>query len=132
MLEVAVGNYRAFISAADALVAIKEEVPSINKHLESMITVIPNLTSGCTEFVESAEHILEKRKMNQTLLANHNVYEMAIMMKLWTWKHLFASSQPCTLRVGLDGRGAVRLAYFLSHATASLQYLISPPPLFLH
>ncbi|MBA0594160.1 hypothetical protein Gorai_011077 [Gossypium raimondii] len=72
MLEVAVGNYRAFISAADALVAIKEEVPSINKHLESMITVIPNLTSGCTEFVESAEHILEKRKMNQTLLANHS------------------------------------------------------------
>ncbi|PPR87797.1 hypothetical protein GOBAR_AA32898 [Gossypium barbadense] len=48
MLEVAVGNYRAFISAADALVAIKEEVSSINKHLESMITVIPNLKSGCT------------------------------------------------------------------------------------
>ncbi|KAK5830060.1 hypothetical protein E1A91_A05G043500v1 [Gossypium mustelinum] len=64
MLEVAVGNYRAFISAADALVAIKEEVSSINKHLESMITVIPNLKSGCTEFVESAEHILEKRQMN--------------------------------------------------------------------
>lgn len=36
------------------------------------ITVIPNLTSGCTEFVESAEHILEKRKMNQTLLANRS------------------------------------------------------------
>ncbi|KAH1067483.1 hypothetical protein J1N35_032470 [Gossypium stocksii] len=72
MLEVAVGNYRAFISPADALVAIKEEVSSINKHLESMITVIPNLTSGCTEFVESAEHILEKRKMNQTLPANHS------------------------------------------------------------
>ncbi|MBA0622362.1 hypothetical protein Godav_007914 [Gossypium davidsonii] len=34
---------------------------------------------------------------------------MAIMMKLWTWKHLFASSQPCTLKVGLDGQlGAVR------------------------
>ncbi|MBA0604657.1 hypothetical protein Godav_017307 [Gossypium davidsonii] len=28
--------------------------------------------------------------------------------------------------------GAVRLAYFLSHATVSLQYLILPPPLFLH
>ncbi|KAA3490545.1 conserved oligomeric Golgi complex subunit 8 isoform X2 [Gossypium australe] len=72
MLEVAVHNYRAFISAADALVAIKEEVSSINKHLELMITMIPNLTSGCTEFVESAEHILEKRQMNQTLLANHS------------------------------------------------------------
>lgn len=40
MLEVAVGNYRAFISAADALVAIKEEVPSINKHLESMVMTL--------------------------------------------------------------------------------------------
>ncbi|MBA0629926.1 hypothetical protein Godav_002068 [Gossypium davidsonii] len=28
--------------------------------------------------------------------------------------------------------GAVRLPYFLSHATVSLQYLILPPPLFLH
>lgn len=37
MQEVAVGNYRAFISAADALVAIKEEVSSIDKHLESLV-----------------------------------------------------------------------------------------------
>lgn len=37
MLEVAIGDYRAFISAADALVVIKEEVCSINKHLESMV-----------------------------------------------------------------------------------------------
>ena len=36
------------------------------------ITEIPNLTSGCTEFIESAEQILEERKMNQTLLANHS------------------------------------------------------------
>ncbi|XVF35309.1 hypothetical protein REPUB_Repub18cG0134400 [Reevesia pubescens] len=72
MQEVAVGNYRAFIAAADALFAIKEEVSSIDKHLESLVTEIPNLTSGCTEFIESAEHILEKRKLNQTLLANHS------------------------------------------------------------
>lgn len=39
-------------------------------HLQ--ITEIPKLTSGCTEFIESAEQILEKRKMNQTLLANHS------------------------------------------------------------
>ncbi|KAF8660973.1 hypothetical protein HU200_057308 [Digitaria exilis] len=31
-----------------------------------------NLTSGCTEFVESAQQILEERKLNQTLLANHS------------------------------------------------------------
>lgn len=72
MQEVAVANYRAFISAADALVAIREEVSSIDKHLESMIAEIPKLTSGCNEFLDSAEHILDKRKMNQTLLANHS------------------------------------------------------------
>ncbi|VFQ76941.1 unnamed protein product [Cuscuta campestris] len=72
MQEVAVGNYRAFISSADALLAIREDVSSIDKHLESMIDEIPKLTSGCTEFIESAEEILEKRKMNQTLLANHS------------------------------------------------------------
>ncbi|PSS19348.1 Conserved oligomeric Golgi complex subunit 8 like [Actinidia chinensis var. chinensis] len=72
MQEVAVGNYRAFISAADALLAIREEVSSIDRHLESLISEIPKLTSGCTEFIDSAELILEKRKMNQTLLANHN------------------------------------------------------------
>ncbi|XP_070043026.1 conserved oligomeric Golgi complex subunit 8 isoform X2 [Nicotiana tomentosiformis] len=72
MQEVAVGNYRAFISAADALHAIREEVSSVDKHLESLIDEIPKLTSGCSEFSTSAEHILEKRKMNQTLLANHS------------------------------------------------------------
>ncbi|KAK6927260.1 Conserved oligomeric Golgi complex subunit 8 [Dillenia turbinata] len=72
MQEVAVGNYRAFISAADALLSIREEVTAIDKHLESLIAEIPKLTSGCTEFIDSAEQILEKRKMNQTLLANHS------------------------------------------------------------
>ncbi|KAK9099405.1 hypothetical protein Syun_026450 [Stephania yunnanensis] len=72
MQEVAVGNYRAFIAAADALLLIREEVSSVDKHLESMIAEIPKLTSGCTEFIESAQQILEKRKMNQTLLANHS------------------------------------------------------------
>lgn len=36
------------------------------------INEIPKLTSGCTEFIDSAEQILEERKMNQTLLANHS------------------------------------------------------------
>lgn len=36
------------------------------------ITEIPNLTAGCTEFIESAQQILEERKLNQTLLANHS------------------------------------------------------------
>uniref|UniRef100_A0A162B629 Conserved oligomeric Golgi complex subunit 8 n=1 Tax=Daucus carota subsp. sativus TaxID=79200 RepID=A0A162B629_DAUCS len=72
MQEVAVSNYRAFISAADALLAVRQEVSSIDKHLTSMIAEIPKLTSGCTEFIDSAEQILEKRKLNQTLLSNHS------------------------------------------------------------
>ncbi|KAL5715814.1 conserved oligomeric Golgi complex component [Ranunculus cassubicifolius] len=72
MQEVAVGNYRAFISASEALVSIREEVSSVDKHLESLIYEIPKLTSGCTEFIDSAQQILEKRKLNQTLLANHS------------------------------------------------------------
>ena len=38
----------------------------------SQINEVPKLTSGCTEFVESAEQILEKRKMNQIMLANQS------------------------------------------------------------
>eukprot|EP00262_Sarcandra_glabra_P015375 TRINITY_DN4736_c2_g1_i1.p1 TRINITY_DN4736_c2_g1~~TRINITY_DN4736_c2_g1_i1.p1 ORF type:complete len:601 (+),score=71.68 TRINITY_DN4736_c2_g1_i1:96-1805(+) len=72
MQEVAVGNYRAFIAAADALLSIREQVTSVDNHLESLITEIPKLTSGCTEFVDSAQQILEKRKLNRTLLANHS------------------------------------------------------------
>lgn len=41
-------------------------------YLLSQINEIPKLTSGCTEFIESAENILEKRKMNQTMLSNHS------------------------------------------------------------
>ncbi|KAI3831970.1 hypothetical protein MKX03_006344 [Papaver bracteatum] len=52
MQEVAVGNYRAFIAAADALVAIREQVSAVDKHLEATI--------------------MEKRKLNRKLLANHS------------------------------------------------------------
>lgn len=40
MQEVAVNNYRAFISAADALLAIREEVSSVDKHLESLVIIV--------------------------------------------------------------------------------------------
>ncbi|ONK55079.1 uncharacterized protein A4U43_UnF7830 [Asparagus officinalis] len=72
MQEVAVGNYRAFIAASDALSFVQEQLTGFDKHLESLITEIPNLTTGCTEFLESAQQILEERKLNQTLLANHS------------------------------------------------------------
>ncbi|CAN6464242.1 unnamed protein product [Victoria cruziana] len=72
MQEVAVNNYRAFISAADALKSVHEEVILVDKHLELLIEEIPKLTAGCTEFIDSAQQILEKRKLNRTLLANHS------------------------------------------------------------
>ncbi|KAH9290765.1 hypothetical protein KI387_034882, partial [Taxus chinensis] len=72
MQEVAVGHYRAFITAADALQSVREEVSSIDNHLESLISEAPNLSSGCIEFMDSAQQILEKRRLNRTLLANHN------------------------------------------------------------
>ncbi|KAJ4839923.1 conserved oligomeric Golgi complex component [Turnera subulata] len=72
MQEVAVGGYRAFIAAADALLGITEEVSAIEKHLDSLIDETPHLTAGCTEFLESAEQILGEGKMNKILLANHS------------------------------------------------------------
>ncbi|ONL94470.1 oligomeric Golgi complex component-related protein [Zea mays] len=71
MQEVAVENYAAFIAASEALSFVRAQLESFDGHLEAMIEEIPNLTSGCTEFVESAQQILEERKLNQTLLANH-------------------------------------------------------------
>lgn len=44
----------------------------MSRVLTLQIIEIPNLTTGCTEFIESAEQILAERKMNQTLLANHS------------------------------------------------------------
>ncbi|KAJ3681108.1 hypothetical protein LUZ60_015597 [Juncus effusus] len=72
MQEVAVENYSAFISAAEAISFVKCQLEDFDKHLESLITEIPNLTTGCTEFIESAQQILEQRRLNQTLLANHS------------------------------------------------------------
>ncbi|KAG8048871.1 hypothetical protein GUJ93_ZPchr0009g2125 [Zizania palustris] len=72
MQEVAVENYGAFIAASEALSFVRAQLEGFDRHLEALIEEIPNLTSGCTEFVESAQQILEERKLNQTLLANHS------------------------------------------------------------
>lgn len=42
------GNYRAFIAAADALLAIREEVSSIDKYLESLV-FISNFHKSCSK-----------------------------------------------------------------------------------
>ncbi|KAH7437594.1 hypothetical protein KP509_05G079700 [Ceratopteris richardii] len=73
MQDLAVGHYRAFIVAAEALHSIGEEMTSVDKHLENLISEIPQLTSGCNEFVESGYQILDKRNLNQMLLTNHSI-----------------------------------------------------------
>lgn len=54
------------------VVSMIEEYNEIKNFFFSylQITEIPKLTLGFTGFIESGEQILEKRKMNQTLLAN--------------------------------------------------------------
>ncbi|RWR80056.1 conserved oligomeric Golgi complex subunit 8 [Cinnamomum micranthum f. kanehirae] len=92
MQEVAVGNYRAFIAAADALCSIREEVSAVDHYLESLITEVPKLTSGCTEFIDAAQQILEKRKLNRMLLANHStlldLLEIPQLMDTYVFKLL--------------------------------------------
>lgn len=36
------------------------------------IAEIPKLITGCNDFMEDAQQILEKRQLNRTLLANHS------------------------------------------------------------
>ena len=39
MQDLAVGNYRAFITAAEALHTIGEEMTSVDQHLESLVHI---------------------------------------------------------------------------------------------
>ncbi|KAG6556242.1 hypothetical protein Mapa_002183 [Marchantia paleacea] len=72
MQEVAVGHYRGFISAADAVQSISQEIAAVDEHLENLILEIPKLTKGCNDFMEEAQQLLENHKLNRTLLANHS------------------------------------------------------------
>ncbi|GBG81990.1 hypothetical protein CBR_g34170 [Chara braunii] len=72
MQEVAVSNYGAFITAAESIQAIRKEIAAVDAHLETLVNEVPKLTTGCNEFMEKAQHILEKRSLNNTMLANHN------------------------------------------------------------
>ncbi|CAI7904761.1 unnamed protein product [Closterium sp. NIES-53] len=71
MQEVAVAHYRAFITAADAIRSIHREINSVDQHLGSLVSEIPKLTTGCNEFLEEAQGVMEKRRLNKTMLATH-------------------------------------------------------------
>ncbi|KAF3447555.1 hypothetical protein FNV43_RR12741 [Rhamnella rubrinervis] len=74
MQEVAVGNYRAFIAAADALLAIREEVSSIDKHLESLFGIYFDLNASYykSEFGLILVTDFRKEEDEPKLLANHS------------------------------------------------------------
>eukprot|EP00850_Spirogloea_muscicola_P019449 SM000190S04885 [mRNA] locus=s190:168772:176683:- [translate_table: standard] len=69
MQEVAIGHYRAFIAAAEAVQSIRKEIAKVDLHLESLIQEVPKLTNGCNQFMEDAQIIVEKRRLNRTMLA---------------------------------------------------------------
>eukprot|EP00850_Spirogloea_muscicola_P000291 SM000001S04693 [mRNA] locus=s1:1686160:1693987:+ [translate_table: standard] len=69
MQEVAIGHYRAFIAAAEAVQSIRKEIAKVDLHLESLIQEVPKLTNGCNQFMEDAQNIVEKRRLNRTTLA---------------------------------------------------------------
>ena len=52
MQEVAVVNYRAFISAADSLLAIRQQVSSIDNHLESLVLLLILVHYWCIAIVK--------------------------------------------------------------------------------
>lgn len=85
----------------------------IDVHPLMQISEIPKLTSGCTEFVDSAENILEKRKMNQTLLANHStlldLLEIPQLMDTYISRAYFSGSSVTW--------------YFILSSTYSLKFL---------
>lgn len=53
---------------------LKIEILSFTKSDRNVcqIAEIPKLTAGCNDFMDEAQQILEKRKLNRTLLANHS------------------------------------------------------------
>eukprot|EP00850_Spirogloea_muscicola_P002714 SM000010S04352 [mRNA] locus=s10:1079419:1087306:+ [translate_table: standard] len=69
MQEVAIGHYRAFIAAAEAVQSIRKEIAKVDLHLESLIQEVPKLTNGCNQFMEDAQITVEKRRLNRTMLA---------------------------------------------------------------
>lgn len=53
MQEVAVGNYRAFIAADDALSACREQLVAVGQHLDSMVPFLaPRLFSILLYLIE--------------------------------------------------------------------------------
>eukprot|EP00899_Mesostigma_viride_P002428 jgi/Mesvir1/12186/Mv00424-RA.1 len=71
MQEVAVAHYRAFITSAECVHVVREEMTRIGSRLDHLVEYLPELTKGCESFVEDANQILAARKLNRVLLANH-------------------------------------------------------------
>jgi hypothetical protein len=71
MQELAVGQYRAFITAAECTDAVRGQVASMREHLRSLHQGLPELAASCTHFGEAAERIAAARAQNRQLLQQH-------------------------------------------------------------
>jgi hypothetical protein len=57
--------------------------------ISAKIAEIPKLITGCNDFMDDAQQILEKRQLNRTLLANHSslldLLEIPQLMDTWVF-----------------------------------------------
>mmetsp|Transcript_23886 Transcript_23886/g.28889 ORF Transcript_23886/g.28889 Transcript_23886/m.28889 type:complete len:566 (+) Transcript_23886:343-2040(+) len=70
--EVAVGEYRAFITASECIQSVHGEVEQISSHLHTLLDGLPALSSGCEEFSKGAEKITATRNLNRTMASCHS------------------------------------------------------------
>lgn len=82
MQEVAVGNYRAFIAAADALLAIREEVSSIDRHLESLVIWIVVCLCRCIYDFDS----MSMKNIWRTEISNTYI-PLQVADPIYEWNH---------------------------------------------
>ena len=71
MQELAVSQYRAFITAAECTATVRSQVASMREHLQALHQGLPALAAGCTHFGEAAERIAAARAQNRQLLQQH-------------------------------------------------------------
>ncbi|KAG2409616.1 uncharacterized protein HKW66_Vig0002810 [Vigna angularis] len=81
---VAIANYRSFIAAADALIAIRHEVSSIDNHLESLL-----LQKSKNVDVEDYDRVKKLAIEIQVLKLEDMKMLVVVLLKLWMiWRFL--------------------------------------------
>ena len=63
MQEVVVGHYRAFITAADALHSVSQEMTSVDEHLESLVGMFVNSMHTYANYIKAGFCSIEDTQM---------------------------------------------------------------------